>query len=399
VMTTADFFTQYDSLAQQENALVGTEERLCVAEESLAKAKVELAGLCRHNVKLTTKMAERRSSIETCQKDWFLGTTALQPQLWFKGGVEGKIARQEAKLAAEEAELPGSQAKESQLKRQVTTLEKEVEQLASNEAQKEGLHAQRNRLFEQAVAGAPTPAYHELVARKTTAVQAAESEAAVVRQVEEAVKQFDAAHAEYGKALKDMNQAARENSEAQHNISNMEQMRNMDEQQRDRMMGYAQSHANAGASHLAQAVAMIPAAARSRHPQLCPAGQVQANPVAPAAGLATGMGSMMQAFGNHGFGAGMMVGGGIQGQIQQLSQQQASSGQQLGQAQALLSACKQDAAAATAAASQAEALLTSEKQQIFNSLRAAVGVDAIQYAPGIPVAAMPTAIATPVAAP
>ena len=42
--------------------------------------------------------AARIAKIDLLETHWFYGTTALQPQLWLKGGVQGKIARQKMKL-------------------------------------------------------------------------------------------------------------------------------------------------------------------------------------------------------------------------------------------------------------------------------------------------------------
>jgi len=201
---------------------------------------------------------------------------------------------------------------------------------------------------------------------------------------------FEKADSEYGKALGDMNRAQQENQDAQYNVSGMKMMEVFDEKDRDRYLNYAQGHANKGAAELAQAMSMIPAAARNRHPQLCPSGNVQMNSVTPG-GLMTGAASMMQNFGGHqqSFLGGMMMGGGIQQQVQQMAQSRAEAGKQLGQARALLSACKQDEATANANLAQVDAQLKSEKQQIFNSLRQAAGVDPIPYGGVVPSLGMP----------
>jgi len=387
----ADFFTRYDAFMQQETALVGTDEKLSLVEEKLAKLKAALGAVERQNKKHNEKLAQRRALIELCQTSWFYGVTALQPQLWLRGGVAGKIARQEAKLESEEAESPSMETKESQLKRQVGQHEKEVEQLESAEAQKDGVHAQCERMFDEATAGAPTPTYQQLVASKTQAVQTAEAEKETVRAMEEAAKKFEEAVAEYGKAANDMNAAARENGSAQHNVSHMAMAREMDEQQRDRMMNYARGHANAGAAALTQAAGMIPAAARSRHPEMVPTGHAQSSGLSSGVaqatcqpGVASGMASMLAgglgAFAGNGGLGDMIVGGGINAQLQEIAQSKADAGKQLGQAQALLSACKQDAAAAAASASHVEAQLRGEKQQIFNALREQAGAQPIAFA-------------------
>ena len=353
-----------------------------------AELKAALGAVERQNKKHTEKLAQRRALIELCQTSWFYGVTALQPQTWLRGGVAGKVARQEAKLESEEAESPSMQTKESQLKRQVGQHEKEVEQLESAEAQKDGVHAQCERMFDEATAGAPTATYQQLAASKTQAVQAAEAQKETVRAMEEAAKKFEEAVAEYGKASSEMNRAAQENGDAQHANSTL--AKGLDEQQRDRFVNTARGHANAGAAALTQAAGMIPAAARSRHPEKVPTGHAQPNGlssgVAQAAcqpGVASGMASMLGGLGafagNGGLGD-MLVGGGINAQLQEIAQSKANAGQQLGQAQALLSACKQDVAAAAASASHVEAQLRGEKQQIFNSLREQAGAQPIAFA-------------------
>lgn len=47
---------------------------------------------------LTNKIAQRKALIELCETHPFFGTTFFQPQLWLRGGVQGKIQRQYIKL-------------------------------------------------------------------------------------------------------------------------------------------------------------------------------------------------------------------------------------------------------------------------------------------------------------
>ena len=44
---------------------------------------------------------EREALIRLCQSHWLYSSTVLQPQLWFRGGVQGKINRQKAKIDRE----------------------------------------------------------------------------------------------------------------------------------------------------------------------------------------------------------------------------------------------------------------------------------------------------------
>ena len=47
------------------------------------------------------KMRKRQALITLCERNLFFGFTLFQPQLWLRGGVEGKIKRQKTKLKAE----------------------------------------------------------------------------------------------------------------------------------------------------------------------------------------------------------------------------------------------------------------------------------------------------------
>ena len=67
------------------------------------------------------KSASRLTLIDTLETHWLYGTTLLQPQLWLKGGVPGKIERQKRKLAIEAATRLQALVRSSQTRRLVVT--------------------------------------------------------------------------------------------------------------------------------------------------------------------------------------------------------------------------------------------------------------------------------------
>jgi len=53
----------------------------------------------------STIVQKRVARIRLCETHWLYGSCALQPQLWLRGGVQGKIQRQKAKLPPAVVEL------------------------------------------------------------------------------------------------------------------------------------------------------------------------------------------------------------------------------------------------------------------------------------------------------
>ena len=389
-MLGAEFFSQYDGLIQQELSLTGVETRLKNSQDTLSQLRKEDKEAEIKHADLTSKIQERKDRIQKCQSSWIMGSTLFNPQLWVRGGVQGKIDRQKAKLAADELTVQDVAQQKQQLEQKITQEEQQVSQLSSSNAQKQGIINKREQMFNDAVASRATPAYQQLMFsfQQQQQMEAAHDE--TVRGMEGVVKLCEEAVTSYKKAVGDMNAAAREDANAQR-PERMDLQREQDRKQRDRMANFAQQHASAGEAKLNQALGSIPAAARTQHPQLCNGfGMAQSGGAGGVAQLGAMTSVMQQGFGGGSrglLGAAMGVGMGmsLQNNVRQLSQAEAHTSAQLGQAQALLNACKQQQSAASFATKQMEAQLVAEKNRIFAEMREAAGADAVT-AFGTPVA-------------
>ena len=389
----AAFFQQYDTLGQEEASLTGIEQTLGQARKSLEDVTRAEHNTENQNRALAKKIQERKELIKTCEDHWFFGNTFFQPQLWFRGGVEGKIQRQKEKLARDEAALPGMIQQERQLEAQVAAQQQQVNGLAQTNARKQQLTAQRAQMFEQAVAAAPSPQYQQLTMAVQQGTQAVAAEQQAVQQMQRVVSLCEGARNKYMQGIRDLRSANQQNRQAQRD--NMrdgaaaEHWERMEQQRRDRLMRQAQNHANQAAGELQQGLGAIPPVARGRHPQLCTGLGVVNLPQLQQMGAA---GHMLEAFGGDGgdMVAGMMAGGMIQQNIQIMQQCENMCQQQLRMAQALLNACRKDQAAAAAHLQSSQMQLVAEKQRIFDGLRAAAGVPYVMPA---------GAVATPVMQP
>ena len=102
----AAFFKRFDELTAKAVLLANAPAALQAAQAAVNHAQGQL----QHQRKALSKnMAfaqEQRDRIALVSSHWFFGNTALQPQLWLRGGVEGKKKRAEAKLGRAEGEHP-----------------------------------------------------------------------------------------------------------------------------------------------------------------------------------------------------------------------------------------------------------------------------------------------------
>ncbi len=106
MLVDAAFFQRFDELTNEAASLANAPAALQTAQAAVNHAQGQL----QHQRKALSKnMAfaqEQRDRIDLVSSHWFFGNTALQPQLWLRGGVEGKKKRAEAKLGRAEGEYP-----------------------------------------------------------------------------------------------------------------------------------------------------------------------------------------------------------------------------------------------------------------------------------------------------
>ena len=280
-MLEPDFFSHYDQLAKFAESLSGVANQLATATNSLQQAQSQLAqqqAALAHNVKETKINVDR---IKCVSSHWFYGNTALQPQLWLRGGTKGKISRAEAKLAKFEEERPGLEAGIAQLQSvTLPPLQSEVNRLQALSNDKAGADNERAAMRERAVKSNPSPRlqYLNSTAEEWKVMLAFEqTNSSILKEVGKLCHQ---AHDKYNRALQDLQQANNANQAAirEHRREQREegqdaqlaaQREAMDQQRRDRMMEQAARDADQAAGILTNAFAMVPAAVRQRYPAQC----------------------------------------------------------------------------------------------------------------------------------
>jgi hypothetical protein len=92
------FFQLYDCFRRDAADLASSQRSLETAR-SAHQHEAEALRIAKFEVERNTAFIEEQMyRIELVSTHWFYGTTALQPQLWLRGGCHGKIDRADAKL-------------------------------------------------------------------------------------------------------------------------------------------------------------------------------------------------------------------------------------------------------------------------------------------------------------
>lgn len=102
----ASFFYQYDSLERDADSLLRSEADLSEAEAALQKVRNDFTNITKEMEWNRSYYKEQVDRIQLVLTHWFYGTTALQPQLWLRGGCAGKIERARHKMQKTEQEYP-----------------------------------------------------------------------------------------------------------------------------------------------------------------------------------------------------------------------------------------------------------------------------------------------------
>jgi hypothetical protein len=103
----SSFFHLYDQLGQEASSLEDASAALKNAKSQRDQAQRELR---KHQIKtrqIRSFIQEQNNRIALVSSHWFFGTTLWQPQLWMRGGCQGKIVRARSKLTkAQDQDLP-----------------------------------------------------------------------------------------------------------------------------------------------------------------------------------------------------------------------------------------------------------------------------------------------------
>ena len=437
-MLEPDFFSRYDALAAQSQSLLGVEGALQAAKASLHQAQTDLHQKEQELSKNIEYAQEQRDRIALISEHWFFGNTVLQPQLWLRGGTDGKIERAKTKLARCEEEKPGIEVAIEQLQ-QVTIppLQAEASRLAAASNSKAAADQERSSMRERAVTAHPSFALQQLLATATGLNQAVafeQTNAGVLHEVGNLCRQ---AAEQYERALRDCRQANQANNMAlaehsraeghgphghhhqhhhgqhhghgQHHAAQAMANRreSFDQSRRDRMMEQAARDADRAADLLTRAFGMVPAAVRERYPSQCAQiGHVQVPRLAQ-----THFGDRMMEF--FGGGAELLAefrsGDKIRQNMALIQQCRAVASAQQATVHALEQQVRRDADEARRQLQATEHAIDGEKDQILATLRtnSAIGGAPPQAMPampaavpiGLPVGAAPAAPAMATAAP
>lgn len=159
---TPAFFYHYDGLSEDAARIKGTELASKKAEIALSGIKSELQSIQRQIVANRSNYQEQTQRIQLVSESWFFGTTALQPQLWLRGGCQGKIKRAQAKLEKCESEYPSLLARQIQVEEQLPEAIKKVEDTTRVYRICVDAKSKRRQMFENLVKQHPSPKLFEL---------------------------------------------------------------------------------------------------------------------------------------------------------------------------------------------------------------------------------------------
>jgi hypothetical protein len=101
------FFNLFDELEQDAANLETSTGALNKAKTNRDEAQVKLRNSQNQLGKTRASIKEQKDRIRLISSHWFYGRTLFQPQLWLRGGCQGKIQRAQAKLEkAQDQDLP-----------------------------------------------------------------------------------------------------------------------------------------------------------------------------------------------------------------------------------------------------------------------------------------------------
>ena len=103
----SEFFYLYDQLEEDASSLESSTKALNEAKCRRDETQSKLRSLQRQLVTTRAIIKEQKDRIALVMTHWFYGTTLFQPQLWLRGGCQGKIQRAQVKLEkAQDQDLP-----------------------------------------------------------------------------------------------------------------------------------------------------------------------------------------------------------------------------------------------------------------------------------------------------
>ncbi|CAB9514012.1 expressed unknown protein [Seminavis robusta] len=206
------FFPRYDDLAKELRLLDGVETLLKDAQTELEKERAALAQSESELASLNQFAEEQRERIQLVRTHCFYGSTALQPQLWLRGGTRGKIRRAQAKLETCEQERRPLIALIQQLHDEILPpLLSRVERLQAEQSDKQFLEDCQSQMRDLAVELHPSRTYQQLTQKIESQEQKVQETQHAVEAVHRLVEQCAKAKLFYHRAENRLQEAKKLN--------------------------------------------------------------------------------------------------------------------------------------------------------------------------------------------
>lgn len=452
-MLDGSFFTHYDRLGEEAHTLAHADSSLATAKAARDRCAQELQHAqneLRKNIAFTKEQKDR---IELVSSHWFYGTTALQPQLWFRGGTQGKISRAKAKLERSDMEYPACVEKVRVIEvEKLPPLQMALDISTGQADRKHAIDAERVDMYERAVSSAPSPTYLAMQGQDAQLAQSIAAGQSNAMTLHEIAAWCIEGKSHYGRAARltnearGLNRAAANEHRHQHPVKNHRRCPNspfevtfhpthccarcannpgqhgpkcqqkvwvdhekeareakererLEQEMRDRKMREAQHEADKGAEVLRRAFASVPGYVRERYPAQCAAFAAVEVPQLAQNHAGT---KMMEFFGGE---AGNLLaewqsGDKLRQNLAVIQRCEAVASQQEAIVRQLENQVRAETDAAINQKAQLAVAINQEKQRIFDELRVRIASGGMGGGAAVAQAVpMATPIATPMAVP
>lgn len=157
-----EIFDEYDLMAQEASHIDRRKEDFATASKQHEECSANLAQVQKETTETISCIEEQTQRIKLVSKHWFYGTTAPQPQLWLRGGCEGKIQRAQAKLELAEQKRPRLEAMVASCLEKEQSTRQMMEEAKKTLAATEQAQRRAQELREGLIQQNPTPVWTKL---------------------------------------------------------------------------------------------------------------------------------------------------------------------------------------------------------------------------------------------
>ncbi|KAL7573890.1 hypothetical protein ACA910_012456 [Epithemia clementina (nom. ined.)] len=210
---TPSFFNEYDALDDDASKLKQAELACQKAEIALSDVRNRLQSTQDEIRSNRSNFDEQTKRIQLVSTHWFYGSTAFQPQLWFRGGCAGKIARAKAKLEKCETEYPDLLAKETQLQERLPEATRVVHEANGVYNACQNADTTRQQMFDQVIERHPSSKLLALQEQSQTLSSRLDRVCGYCQQVRKAKTLCTRARSELNRAERCINQGQRSQEE------------------------------------------------------------------------------------------------------------------------------------------------------------------------------------------